>query len=113
MSIARYFNPALRSRLIAGELPEWLLRHPRRAYIVAAVMSAPPWVDREALRALRNEAKRKTTETNIDHVLDHVVPLTHPHVCGLTVPWNLQVITRRQNAAKSNKWAPDQLDLWV
>lgn len=111
MSCARYFNPVLRPRLLRGEEPAWLLKHPRRAYIVQAVLSALPWVDRRELNALRDEARRLTRETGVDHVLDHIIPLSHPHVCGLTVPWNLRVITRAQNAAKGGSFHPDQLAL--
>ena len=112
MSVARYFNPTLRPKLLAGYEPDWLKRHSRRSYIIAAVISAPNWVDRSALEALRKEVKQRTIETGIDHVLDHIVPLCHPYVCGLTVPWNMQVLTRKQNAAKSNRWYPDQIELF-
>lgn len=112
MSIARYFNPRLRARIAAGDIPGWLTRHPRRAYIMAAIVSAPPWVDRAALTALRDEARRLTRETGTPHVLDHhPVPLTHPYVCGLTVPWNLRVVTYAVNAAKSNRYTPDQIEM--
>lgn len=111
MSVARYFCPRLRARIVAGEVIRWLERHPRKSYIVAAVLSSPPWVDRAAMKALREEARRLTETSGVKHVLDHIVPLQHPSVCGLSVPWNLQIITYAQNAAKSNKWAPDQLTL--
>lgn len=112
MSIARYFNPRLRVRLLQQEVIGWLERHPRAAYIRAAVMSAPTWADRDAIRALRNEARRLTVETGVRHVLDHVIPLTHPDVCGLTVSSNLRVITYAQNARKSNRWNPHQIELF-
>lgn len=102
----------MRRKILAGLTPWWVIQHPRRAYIVAANLSTPDWVDREELKTLHAEAKRRTAETGVYHVLDHVIPLTHPYVCGLTVPWNLRVITNAQNAAKSNRWNPDQLELF-
>lgn len=84
MSIARYYNPRLRARILAGDIPGWLQRHPRRSYILAAVLSAPAWADREAINVLRAEARRLSSISNVKHVLDHIIPLTHPDVCGLT-----------------------------
>lgn len=73
----------------------------------------PEWVDPSALRSLRHEAKWKTIIYGERYVLDHIIPVTHPLVCGLTVPWNLRVVTYQHNARKSNKLydPPEQLDL--
>jgi|SRR5690349_2727891 len=112
MSVVRYNSKKLRSEIVSGTQPAWLKKHPRRAYIEQCVLATPPWVDHKAMLELHVQKLKRTEETGVEHVLDHIVPLTHPMVCGLNVPWNLQIITRKQNAAKSNKWHPDQMDLF-
>ncbi len=41
------------------------------------------------------------------HEVDHIVPLKHPLVCGLNVPWNLKALPIRDNQLKSNNYWPD------
>lgn len=111
MSTTRYINPTLKRRLIAGDCPTWLTRHVRSSYIIAATLSAPFWVDRQALYVLRDQARELGRSTGVPHVLDHIVPLCHPYVCGLTVPWNIRIVPHAVNAAKGGEWHPDQLEL--
>lgn len=78
-------------------------RAQRRA---AEKQAAPPWVDRAAIMRVYAEARRRDKKTGIPHHVDHIIPLQHPSVCGLHVPWNLQVITAAENWRKRNYLPP-------
>ena len=41
--------------------------------------------------------------TGIPHHVDHVIPLKAKNCSGLHVPWNLQIITARENVRKRNR----------
>lgn len=105
------FHRKLRERVKLGDYPEWLKKHTRLERIVMLCMSTPDWIAPTELHALEEQAKKLTLLTGIKHVVDHIVPVQHPFVCGLTVPWNLRVVPKSVNAAKGNSWFPDQLEL--
>jgi 5-methylcytosine-specific restriction endonuclease McrA len=66
--------------------------------------ATPMWVDRNALKSIYEHAAFLSEVTGVKHNVDHVVPLIHPLVCGLHVPWNLEVLTETQNKRKANKF---------
>lgn len=74
------------------ERRKWIKAH-RRAMKKNA---APPWVDKTALREIYESAPA-------GYHVDHIVPLVHPTVCGLHVPWNLQYLPALENLRKGNR----------
>ena len=83
----------------------------RKLYKERVKEATPNWVklhhldQMQYLYDLRDDA---TILTGEEHHLDHIVPLNHPDICGLHVPWNLQVLPANLNLKKSNTWEPSQ-----
>lgn len=71
----------------------------------AKISATPKWLTEHhhlELTAFYIESRRRTAETGIPHQVDHIIPLRSSKVCGLHVPWNLQILTAEQNQKKSN-----------
>ena len=74
------------------------------------LQATPPWLTKEHLSAIRmyyTESKALEKLTGLKHHVDHIVPLQGKNVCGLHVPWNLQVLTATENNIKNNHY-PDE-----
>ena len=91
---------------------EWLNERPglvnayaakRRDAVRKATLSCSSLQDLEEIKGIYALAKKMTESTGQPHHVDHVIPLKGRSVCGLHVPWNLQVITATENLKKSNK----------
>lgn len=78
--------------------------HSRRDYLIRGILATPDWVDRDAIREIQRRAQTRSRLSGQRYVVDHMIPLTHKLVCGLTVPWNLRIIKETENAARSNRW---------
>jgi len=76
--------------------------------------ASPPWLttkQKTEIRSLYQIAITMTKVTGEQYVVDHIWPLRSDAVCGLHVPWNLQVISRAANLAKSNILPDDSMAL--
>ena len=69
------------------------------------LQATPEWLTKRDFALIESyyiKAKLLELETQVKHHVDHIIPLTHPQVCGLHVPANLQVITAEENLVKGN-----------
>tara|TARA_R110002020_G_scaffold52839_1_gene148249 strand:+ start:169 stop:624 length:456 start_codon:yes stop_codon:yes gene_type:complete len=67
----------------------------------ARLSATPKWLADTELKEIDTFYKIAQWYSEDMHV-DHIVPLQGDNVCGLHVPWNLQVIPALDNLAKGN-----------
>ncbi len=114
--MARYRRTPACRKVVAKAVRAWQRRHPEawRAARAAAqsirrasqLSATPDWLtpeQRREMKAFYSEAAERTRKTGVPHEVDHIVPLQGKGVRGLHVPWNLQVITAKDNLKKGNK----------
>lgn len=75
-------------------------------YHAAKLQRTPTWLtedDHWIIEQAYDIAVRRSEATNIMWHVDHIIPLQGKTVCGLHVPWNMQVITEVENKRKGNR----------
>jgi hypothetical protein len=91
----------------------WKARNPDKVNAQCAKRRAskhsatPPWLTNAHLNQITSYytyAKLRERLTSVEHHVDHIVPILGKSVCGLHVPWNLQVITATENLRKNNRF---------
>ena len=66
-------------------------------------MATPKWLTVEHLKEIENMYLDAATKPGGPWHVDHIYPLISNVVCGLHVPWNLRVISAKDNWSKNNR----------
>ena len=71
--------------------------------------ATPPWLTnrhKKQIRELYEERqKRSEEEEGVEYHVDHIIPLAfYDNVCGLHVPWNLQLLKEDEHRKKTHKY---------
>ena len=91
---------------------KWMEKNRHKHCAIQATRTAkklnatPRWLSddhKNEIRAMYRKASEQEQAIGIKHGVDHIIPLKHPLVCGLHVPWNLQVLTKSENSKKGNR----------
>lgn len=93
-----------------GNLHVWAKRTAARR--ARKLKATPAWLSEgqlDAIRKIYSECAMLSKQTGIAHHVDHIVPLKGRLVCGLHVPWNLQILTALDNLRKNNRLLPDDV----
>jgi len=71
-----------------------------------AKQTCPSWLSKDEISKIKSIYKlcrSLSKKTGIRYEVDHIVPLQGEAVCGLHVPWNLQVLKASENLSKGNR----------
>lgn len=80
--------------------------HPEKTALYAANrrydkrIATPVWLTEEQKKQMRAFYTRRGPNEHVDHI----IPLKGVRVCGLHVPWNLRLISKKENLIKGNNY---------
>lgn len=81
--------------------------HTAAMYRARAKSATPKWLSddqKEQIRLVYSHAKECEMLSGDKYHVDHIIPLKGENICGLHVPWNLQVLPADINISKGNKY---------
>ena len=78
----------------------------RRKYEKLSRVATPRGVTE--IRRMYLEAQLLTIDSGVKHEVDHIIPLIHEKVSGLSVPANCQILTKAQNRQKASRFNQDE-----
>jgi len=64
--------------------------------------------DRLEFKRMKLEAQLATINSGVKHEVDHIIPLIHDKVCGLSTKHNCQVLTKAENRRKGSRFDQDK-----
>ncbi len=80
------------------------LRNSHRVAKISSTIKCLTKEDHEAIKDFYRHAQWLSKLLGKPFHVDHIVPLQHKLVCGLHVPWNLQILPASKNISKSNNF---------
>lgn len=69
--------------------------------------ATPPWLTQQQVNQMKEKywlAKDLKAVSGQEYHVDHIVPINGKNICGLHVPWNLQVLPSDLNLSKGNSF---------
>lgn len=100
----KVYDSAHKEKLVLYRKEYWKNNRSKRCYHTQLynarqLRATPAWACLPLVEAVYKRAQE------LGLTVDHVIPLRGKLVCGLHVPFNLQLLTRGENSRKGNRYA--------
>jgi 5-methylcytosine-specific restriction endonuclease McrA len=110
---AWYYDNYEHARKIRNEYSrQWIVNNPDKntaksnLYRARKLNASPSWLTNEQKSQIDSIywlARLQQELNDEQYHVDHIVPLKGKTVCGLHVPWNLQILSAKKNMTKGNR----------